>query len=134
VLKDPESKQSKIETKDGILPQILGYSPHTHVGIDYVPSLGDWKVAWDFIHFDGFLGTRMSMQFIWQGCDSILAAPLVLDLIRLIELSHRRGESGALRHTALFFKQPIGCDVGDLHGQWHILWEYLQEVMEEGKK
>jgi myo-inositol-1-phosphate synthase len=58
----------------------LGYEPHATVGIEYVPSLGNWKTAWDFVHFRGFLGTKMSLQFIWQGCDSILAAPLVLDL------------------------------------------------------
>ena len=49
VLGEPETKLSKKVTKDSVLPQILGYQPHTRVGIDYVPSLGDWKIAWDFI-------------------------------------------------------------------------------------
>ncbi|HLD36164.1 MAG TPA: inositol-3-phosphate synthase, partial [Planctomycetota bacterium] len=71
--------------------------------------------------------TRMSMQFTWQGCDSILAAPLVLDLIRLVELSHRRGESGELPHLALFFKQPIGSNISDLHHQWLIFSKYILE-------
>jgi myo-inositol-1-phosphate synthase len=128
---DQQSKQSKLQTKDAVLGQMLGYKPHTHIGIDYVPSLGDWKVAWDFVHFEGFLGTKMNMQFIWQGCDSILAAPLVLDLIRLVKLSHRRGEKGVLAHLALFFKQPLGTNVMDLHSQWHLLWDYLQKVKEE---
>lgn len=131
VLDEPETKLSKKITKDNVLPQILGYMPHTHVGIDYVPSLGEWKIAWDFIHFEGFLGTRMNLQFIWNGCDSILAAPLVLDLVRLVELAHRRGEKGVLPHLALFFKQPLGTNVTDLAGQWNLLWNYLNKVTEE---
>lgn len=125
VLREPENQRSKITTKDAVLAQTLGYKPHTHTGIDYVPSLGEWKVAWDFIHFKGFLGTKMSMQFIWQGCDSMLAAPLVLDLIRLVDLARRRNQSGALGHLALFFKQPLGTDVSDLHRQWLLLESYL---------
>ncbi|MBI4834195.1 MAG: inositol-3-phosphate synthase [Planctomycetes bacterium] len=131
VLADPESLKSKLSAKDTVLPQALGYKPHTHTGIDYVPSLGEWKVAWDFIHFEGFLGTKMSMQFIWQGCDSMLAAPLVIDLIRLVDLAHRRKESGILSHLGLFFKQPLGTDVSDLHQQWHLLEEYLSKTKKE---
>lgn len=131
VLDEPDTKLSKKITKDSVLPQILGYGPHTHVGIDYVPSLGEWKIAWDFIHFEGFFGTRMNLQFIWNGCDSILAAPLVLDLVRLVELAHRRGEKGILPHLALFFKHQLGTDVSDLAGQWGLLWDYLKRVKEE---
>lgn len=126
-LTDPETKLSKEITKDGVVPNILGYKPHTKIGIDYVPSLGDWKIAWDYIHFEGFLGTRMNMQFTWSGCDSILAAPVVIDLIRLIELAHRRGDKGALCHLALFFKQPIGTNVTNLAEQWNLLWKHLKE-------
>lgn len=134
VLADPENLKSKIMTKDSVLMNTLGYKPHTHVGIDYVPSLEEWKIAWDFIHFEGFLGTRMSMQFIWNGCDSMLAAPLVLDLIRLVELAHRRNESGALEHLALFFKQPLGTKINDLHEQWRMLEAYLERVKKENEK
>jgi myo-inositol-1-phosphate synthase len=97
---------------------------HTRVTIDYVPSLGDWKTAWDFIHFRGFFGTRMTLQFTWSGSDSALAAPLVLDLTRLAELALRRGESGAMKHTAAFFKSPIGCQENDFHRQNSWLEEY----------
>ena len=48
------------------LPQILGYPPQTLVSIEYIRSMGDWKTAWDHIHFRGFLGTPMTLQFIWQ--------------------------------------------------------------------
>jgi myo-inositol-1-phosphate synthase len=134
VLADPENLKSKIMTKDSVLTNTLGYKPHTHVGIDYVPSLEEWKIAWDFIHFEGFLGTKMSMQFVWNGCDSMLAAPLVLDLIRLVDLAHRRKESGVLEHLALFFKHPLGTMINDLHEQWCMLESYLERVMKDNKK
>ena len=127
VLSDPKARESKVQSKNTALANILGYKPHSHIGIDYVPSLGDWKTAWDFIHFEGFLGTKMTMQFTWQGCDSVLAAPLVLDLIRLVELSHRRGEYGELPHLALFFKQPIGSNENNLHNQWLAFRKYIFE-------
>lgn len=128
VLADAENKQAKVATKDALLPSILGYPLHTHVGIDYVPSLHDLKTAWDFVHFEGFLGFRMSLQFTWQGCDAILAAPLVLDLVRFADLAQRRGEHGAMTHLASFFKQPIGVDEHDLHRQWQRLVAYLERA------
>jgi myo-inositol-1-phosphate synthase len=128
VLSDSDNKRSKLESKDALLPSILGYPLHTHVGIDYVPSLHDLKTAWDFIHFEGFLGFKMALQFIWQGCDAILAAPLILDLIRFADLAASRGESGPMPHLACFFKQPFGVDEHDLHQQWHMLKEYLDDV------
>ena len=78
--------------------------------IEYIESLDDWKTAWNHIHFQGFLGTKMILQFIWQGCDSILAGPLVLDLARLALFAQRRGEAGVLKHLACFFKNPMGDD------------------------
>jgi myo-inositol-1-phosphate synthase len=128
VLSDEQNKRAKVQSKDALLPRILGYPLHTHVGIDYVPSLQDHKTAWDFIHFEGFLGHKMAMQFQWQGCDSILAAPLVLDMVRLLDLSRRRGEGGLQPHLACFFKQPLGVDEHDLHEQWHLLTDYLARV------
>ena len=50
----------------------------------------------------------MTLQFIWQGCDSILAAPLVLDMVRFTELARRRGETGLMTFLASFFKSPYG--------------------------
>ena len=108
VLDDPRNKAAKVRSKDHLLAAILGYPPQTHVSIEYVHSLGDWKTAWDHVHFQGFLGTPMTMQFTWQGCDSILAAPLVLDLVRLVERAARAGEIGALDWLACFFKSPLG--------------------------
>ena len=79
--------------------------------IDYVPSLGDWKTAWDHVHFEGFLGTRMTLEFTWRGADSALAAPLVLDLVRLLDLAKRRELSGLVEGLACFFKTPLGTEV-----------------------
>jgi myo-inositol-1-phosphate synthase len=110
VLDDPVNKSAKIEGKDQLLGRILGYDPQTLITIEYIRSMGDWKTAWDHIHFRGFLGTPMTMQFTWQGCDSLLAAPLVLDLVRFVELSHRRGETGLLSHLGSFFKRPLGLE------------------------
>ena len=124
VLDDPANKASKIKTKDQLVQQIVGYKPQTHVSIEYIESLDDWKTAWDHIHFRGFLGTKMVMQFIWQGCDSILAGPLVLDLARLALFSQRRDEVGVLKHLACFFKNPMGVEEQDFFKQFAMLEEY----------
>jgi myo-inositol-1-phosphate synthase len=125
ILRDERNKASKVQAKDHVLARILGYPLHTHVGIDFVPSLHDLKTAWDFIHFQGFLDVKMSMQFTWQGCDSILAAPIVLDLVRLADFALRRGESGPMRHLSCYFKKPLGVEEHDLHFQFHALLDYL---------
>ncbi len=129
VLDDPQNKASKIRTKDQVISQIVGYKPQTHVSIEYIESLDDWKTAWDFIHFRGFLGVKMSMQFTWQGCDSLLAAPLVLDLARLALLAQRRREVGVLRHLACFFKSPMGVEEHDFFKQFTLLEQYVQTVV-----
>ena len=60
VLDDPVNKSAKIQGKDQLLGHILGYDPQTLVTIEYIRSMGDWKTAWDHIHFRGFLGTPMT--------------------------------------------------------------------------
>jgi len=128
VLDAPANNLAKVKDKDAALREILGDAQaHSRVRIDYVPSLGDWKTAWDFIHFEGFLGARMSLQFVWQGCDSALAAPLVIDLVRLAELAHRSGEKGAMRHTGCFFKAPFGGTTHDFRRQMDDLAAYAAE-------
>jgi myo-inositol-1-phosphate synthase len=128
VLEDPDHKKAKLANKDQGLRKLLGDEDvHSQVRIDYVPSLGDWKTAWDFIHFEGFLGTRMQLQFTWQGCDSALAAPLVIDLVRFLEFAHRRGESGLQRHLSPFFKAPYGVDEQDFATQMEMLYDYAQK-------
>lgn len=128
VLDNSENKESKIITKDRTINSVLGYNPHSKVHIHYVPSLDDQKTAWNFIHFKGFLGAKMSLQFIWQGFDSLLAAPLVLDLARLMEFSKRQGESGVMRHLASFFKAPIGVEEQRLFEQMSMLASYIESA------
>jgi myo-inositol-1-phosphate synthase len=133
VLDDPANKASKVRTKDQVVSSIVGYKPQTHVSIEYIESLDDWKTAWDHIHFKGFLNTKMILQFIWQGCDSILAAPLLLDILRLTDLAQRRGESGVLSHLACFFKSPMGTSEHDFFRQMRMLEEYAYDLMGSGR-
>lgn len=127
VLRDPKTRNSKLKSKDRIVTQIAGTELDSHVSIDYVRSLHDWKVAWDHIHFEGFLKTKMTMQFTWQGCDSILAAPLIIDLARLAAKESQARRGGPMKHLAFFFKDPIGVDIHDLAGQWRMLIDHFVE-------
>ena len=127
VLDDPVNKETKVVSKDRLLGQILGYDPQTHISIEYIKSLGDWKTAWDHIHFRGFLGTPMIMTFTWQGCDSILAAPLVLDLFRFTELASRKGQTGLLTFMSSFFKSPLGTDENDFGKQFDELVQWAND-------
>ena len=126
ILRDPATRAAKIGSKDKVVSRIVPGSPTTGVSIDYVPSLDDWKVAWDYIHFEGFLATKMAMQFTWQGCDSILAAPLIIDLVRFAALEVKRGAAGPMRHLAFFFKDPIDVNEHDLPTQWRRLVEHVR--------
>ncbi|WP_254507153.1 inositol-3-phosphate synthase [Anatilimnocola floriformis] len=128
VLDDPANKKTKVRSKDRLLHQILGYSPQTLVSIEYIESLGDWKTAWDHIHFQGFLGLPMVLTFQWQGADSLLAAPLVIDLVRLTERAHRNGDRGLLTFLASFFKSPIGVANHNFVEQFQMLQAWAEKV------
>jgi len=125
VLDDPDNKSSKVETKDRVVSRILGYQPASVVTIEYLADMGDWKTAWDHIHFQGFLGAKMALQFTWQGCDSLLAAPLAIDLARLADFEKRRGGRGLMRHLACFFKSPEGVDENDFFKQFDLLMGHV---------
>ncbi len=127
VLDDPMSKSSKVETKDRVITEILGYKPSSIVTIEYLPDMGDWKTAWDHIHFQGFLGTKMTLQFTWQGCDSLLAAPLAIDLARLTDLEKQGGGKGQMRHLACFFKSPEGVEENDFFKQFDRLITHVAQ-------
>ena len=129
VLEDEANKAGKLASKGGVLDGILGGQGdfHNRVRIDYAPPLGDWKTAWDDIRFDGFLNTRMKMQFTWEGSDSALAAPLVLDLVRLTAYADAHGESGFQPHLASFFKEPLRVDEHSLSRQFDWLREYVDD-------
>jgi len=106
-LADPRAAASKTSSKRRGLERMLGRPVQGAVHIDNLPDLGEWKTAWDHITFSGFLGVRMSLQFTWQGCDSALAAPLVLDLARLIARAHEAGVAGPFDAAGFFFKDPV---------------------------
>ncbi|WP_345570523.1 inositol-3-phosphate synthase [Nonomuraea rosea] len=120
-LAEPGRADSKIQSKRRMLAEIFDHETHDAVHIHNVPDLGDWKTAWDHIMFEGFLGVRMTMQFTWQGCDSALAAPLVLDLARFVAAAHRAGRHGPLSDLAFFFKDPLGTREHGLDRQYERL-------------
>jgi myo-inositol-1-phosphate synthase len=120
-LADPAAAASKTATKAMTVEAVLGYPVEGPVRIDHVADLGDWKTAWDHVTFEGFLGTRMRMQVTWEGCDSALAAPLVLDLARLVARAHEVGLAGPLGELGFFFKDPVGSTEHALAAQWQTL-------------
>lgn len=133
-LSDERIKAAKLRSKDAILTSLLMPRPETHTAIEFVASLHDWKTAWNHVHFAGFLGTLMTLQFTWQGCDSILAAPLVIDLARLADLHLRRGKSGVMTHLAAFFKAPMDTRDHHFHRQMAALHAYLDAARTEGHR
>ena len=89
------------------MDSILGYPVEDHqVHIHYYKPRGDAKESWDNIDVSGFLGERMQIKVNFLCKDSILAAPLILDLARLIDLAKRQGKYGIQEQLSLFFKAP----------------------------
>ncbi|NEB79230.1 myo-inositol-1-phosphate synthase [Streptomyces sp. SID14478] len=127
-LADPAAAAAKNAGKERVLADTLGAAPQGEVHIDDVPALGDWKTAWDHIAFDGFLGARMVLQTTWQGCDSALAAPLVLDLARLLLRAAETGLTGPRPELAFYFKDPDGDTSAALGEQFHALVDFAQQL------
>lgn len=127
-LATPAANSAKATSKQRVLAETLGYQPQGGTRIEYVEDLGDFKTAWDLITFDGFLGTGMRMEFTWHGCDSALAAPLVLDLARLAAAAHRTGRHGPLAELAFFFKDPVGAAPHALPDQWAALVSFVADL------
>jgi len=126
VLNHQDNKESKVISKDSTLEKMLGYSPYTITDIKFFPSLYDNKIAFDFIHFQGFLGRKMKMHFIWDGIDAILAAPLVLDIARFLLFAKKRGIKGVVKEMAFFFKSPMDTNVINTHQQYENLISWFQ--------
>lgn len=126
VLDDPENKETKIKSKDQTILTTLGDETYTKTLIEYVPSLDDWKTAWDHIHFKGFLDTKMVLQFIWQGCDSILAAPLAIDMVRFADFAAQKGEAGLMPQLACLYKSPQGVSEFGFSKQYQMLIDYAE--------
>ncbi|MGF1502759.1 MAG: inositol-3-phosphate synthase [Paracoccaceae bacterium] len=110
-LSDPASLASKLGTKGDVLDQMLGYPVGNHlVQISYYPPKGDDKEAWDHVDITGFLGQRMQIKVNFLCKDSILAAPLVIEIARCLDLAQRCGEGGPLEALGVFFKAPVTGD------------------------
>jgi myo-inositol-1-phosphate synthase len=114
-LMDPEKAAGKVANKTDLLDDILGYpvgdrydTPSHKIHIDYYPPRGDAKEAWDVIDFQGMFGLPMSIRLNLQGRDSVLAAPLVLDLARWMAVLKTVGRAGPVPELAFYFKKPLG--------------------------
>lgn len=138
-LEVPSRKQSKINTKSSVLSSILGYEPapaggeNSHlVSIHYYAPRGDAKESWDNIDVSGFLDTYMQIKINFLCMDSILAAPLVIDLVRFVDIALRLGEGGEQEQLSLYFKYPVvgdGADqVHELNRQFELLCAYARRV------
>jgi myo-inositol-1-phosphate synthase len=127
-LADPVRARGKLDSKARGLAALLGEDVTAPLHIDNVPDLGERKVAWDYVSFEGFLGTRMNLQFTWDGYDSALAAPLVLDLARLVAGAHKAGETGPLGALGFFFKDPLGSTEHRLAEQARALSDWTRKI------
>ena len=115
VLDDPESFKTKEESKKSVLDYILQpelypelYSDLCHVvRINYYPPRGDNKEGWDNIDLVGWLGYPMQLKINFLCRDSILAAPIVLDLVLFLDLAKRAGMSGIQEWLSFYFKSPV---------------------------
>ncbi len=107
-LSNEDSLASKVKTKSSVLEDILGYEVEDHlVDIRYYRPRGDNKEAWDNIDISGFLGQQMQIKVNFLCKDSILAAPLAIEIARCLDLAKQRGESGIQEHLSVFFKLPM---------------------------
>jgi myo-inositol-1-phosphate synthase len=115
VLDDPDSFKTKEESKLGVLeyilqpkiyPELYGKMYHK-VRINYYPPRGDDKEGWDNIDIFGWLGYPMQIKVDFLCRDSILAAPLVLDLVLFLDLAKRSGLKGIQEWLSFYFKSPM---------------------------
>jgi myo-inositol-1-phosphate synthase len=115
VLDDPESFKTKEESKLSVLEYILQpdvypqlYKDFSHVvRINYYPPRGDNKEGWDNIDIFGWLGYKMQIKIDFLCRDSILAAPIVLDLALFLDLAQRTGMRGVQEWLSFYFKSPM---------------------------
>jgi myo-inositol-1-phosphate synthase len=107
-LDNADSLRSKLNTKGSVLDDILGYPVEDHlVNIQYYKPRGDNKEAWDNIDLVGFMGQKMQMKVNFLCRDSILAAPLVIEIARVLDLAKQRGKGGIQEQLGIFFKAPM---------------------------
>lgn len=131
-LSHPDSLKSKVTTKGSVLDDILGYTVEDHlVDIRYYRPRGDNKEAWDNIDLIGFMGQPMQLKINFLCKDSILAAPLVIEIARLLDYAQTCGTGGVQTQLSVFFKLPqVANEQSEkpehaLHLQEQMLLEWL---------
>lgn len=128
-LSNEESLASKVKTKQSVLDEILGYRVDDHiVDIRYYRPRGDNKEAWDNIDIRGFLGQTMQIKVNFLCKDSILAAPLAIEIARCLDLAKQRSEGGIQEQLSVFFKLPMaksGKPEHTFHLQEAMLMQWL---------
>jgi myo-inositol-1-phosphate synthase len=145
VLDDPDNFRTKESSKLGVLdtilepeanPELYGQIDHV-VRINYYPPRGDNKEGWDAIDIFGWLGYPMEIKVDFSCRDSILAAPLVLDLVLFLDLAARAGRSGIQDWLSFYFKAPhTGTDQRpshDLFAQQRVLLDTLAGLADDGR-
>ena len=139
VLDAPENFQTKENSKLGVLdtilqpeiyPSLYGNIDHK-VRIDYYPPRGDEKEGWDNIDIFGWLGYPMQIKINLLARDSILAAPIVLDLALFMDLAARAGESGVQEWLSFYFKAPQSATVNDPEHDIFIQQTKLKNTLRE---
>lgn len=129
VLSNEDSLASKIKTKSSLLEDILGYDVEDHiVDIRYYKPRGDNKEAWDNIDIIGFLGQPMQLKINFLCRDSVLAAPLAIEIARCLDLADQRRHGGIQEHLSVFFKFPMaksGKPEQAFHKQEEMLLKWL---------
>lgn len=141
VLHDEENFRSKEVTKAGVLESILDAETHPElwgdidhiVRINYYRPKGDDKEGWDNIDLFGWLGYPMQIKIDFQCRDSVLAAPVALDLARLMDVATAAGQTGPIDWLGFFFKEPMTVTPGErpvhhLFEQERILFEALRKL------
>lgn len=137
-LSDEGTSLTKTLSKAECLEQILGYTPSCngykshHIHIHHYTPRGDNKEAWDNIDIVGFLGQKMQLKVNWLGRDSILAAPMAIDLIRIMAVLDESPLSGPVEELAFFFKSPLTRSsravIHDAADQFHLLISLLTSL------
>ncbi len=139
VLDAPENFQTKETSKLGVLdtilqpdiyPALYGNIDHK-VRIDYYPPRGDEKEGWDNIDIFGWLGYPMQIKINLLARDSILAAPIVLDLALFMDLAARAGESGVQEWLSFYFKAPQSAGPNDPEHDIFIQQTKLKNTLRE---
>lgn len=139
VLDDPENFKTKEMSKLGVLggilqpevyPDLYGHIDHV-VRINYYPPRGDNKEGWDAIDIFGWLGYEMQIKVDFLCRDSILAAPIVLDLALFMDLAHRAGSSGVQEWLSFYLKAPQAAGESDAEQDLFIQQTKMKNTLRE---